>query len=430
MVGAGISCPTVPLASEIVRECKLRAQQNGTIDQPSRLIPIEEYSWWFQEAFHSPRDRQEYLRNLIKDRPISHGNLRLAHLLLDKKVSNLVVTTNFDDFLSKALTLFGATHLVCDHPAAIQKIDPENDDLQIVHVHGTYWVYNCCNLKEEIEARSKRPESSTSSMANFLDRVLSNRSPLVVGYSGWENDVFMSALNRRLVSELPFNIYWFCHRRSSIDTLPTKLKEHPNVFFVLPPPLTKMQDVFPESDQHGKPLEVFTTVGLKDELVEQPYENSISSSDVFDELIRKFELQPPLLTRDPLEFQAQHLRRSLPLEEVNNAEPDIYRIDKVIERIDQGRQKLIETSQITESPLEAMRNALRRSQYLEAIKVGNAISQDNLNVEQLHELMNAMWIAAAKVDFKFPEQINGYNLIIQVIHKLMQQGLDGIDIQL
>jgi hypothetical protein len=66
---------------------------------------------------------------------ISRANFRLAHLLIEGAISNLVLTANFDDLLSRALTLFGCGHIVCDHPGALQRIDFEdNRDVQIIHL--------------------------------------------------------------------------------------------------------------------------------------------------------------------------------------------------------------------------------------------------------------------------------------------------------
>ncbi len=72
-------------------------------------------------------------------------------------------------------------------------------------------------------------------MASLPDRVLSRRSPLVIGYGGWDGDVIMTALKRRLQSPLPHNLYWFCYRRSDLDSLPPWLKSHRQVYFVVPP---------------------------------------------------------------------------------------------------------------------------------------------------------------------------------------------------
>ena len=108
LIGAGISAPTIPLATEITEQCRVFAEKKGRggqLGNPSS--PLEMYSYWFERAYPQPAQRQEYLRGLISDRPISHANLRLAHLLLDPTIAQLVVTPNFDDQLSRALTLFG-----------------------------------------------------------------------------------------------------------------------------------------------------------------------------------------------------------------------------------------------------------------------------------------------------------------------------------
>jgi hypothetical protein len=122
MVGAGISHPPVPLASGIIDDCKSQAR---TPYEPPGLSQIGKYSYWIQKAYPSPVDRQGYLRRLIEESSVSHANLRLAHLLLSKKIAALAVTTNFDDFLSRALALFGVHAVVCDHPDTVQRIRPE-----------------------------------------------------------------------------------------------------------------------------------------------------------------------------------------------------------------------------------------------------------------------------------------------------------------
>ena len=330
MAGAGLSYPPVPLAGAIVEACR---KECGAIEAPPGLLhdPMKEYSWWFQQAFHSPSDRQWYLRSIIENKFVSHANLRLAHLLLCKKISNLVVTTNFDEFISKSLTLFGEPHIVCDHPETIQRIDPENDDLQIVHVHGTYWFYDCCNLEGEIEIRSRKSLQTASSMADFLDRILNNRSPLVLGYSGWSGDVFMSALKRRLRRGLPYNIYWFCYQRAAIQALPDELRTHPNVFFVVP-----------ESQRAAADASRIRSAELRKAAPAQtPSEPTLPASEVLDALVTTFQLQAPPLTRDPLGFFADQLRRSLPQEADTHTSRDIYLIGKVIRRIERaGRGSL------------------------------------------------------------------------------------------
>ncbi|HEX3092154.1 MAG TPA: SIR2 family protein, partial [Candidatus Angelobacter sp.] len=189
IVGAGISAPTIPLASEIELECKAIAAKHRRSGEPESKSPIDSYSHWFELAFPNAEQRQRYLRSKIQGKLISPAVFRLAHLLLSRKAGNIVVTPNFDDFLSRALTLFGEQHVISDHPSTVGRISLEADDIQILHVHGTYWFYDCCNLKAEIAKRADHIHSGPVTIAAFLEHLLWNRSPIVLGYSGWEGDV-------------------------------------------------------------------------------------------------------------------------------------------------------------------------------------------------------------------------------------------------
>ncbi|MDP2999906.1 MAG: SIR2 family protein, partial [Bryobacterales bacterium] len=407
MVGAGISSPPVPLASAIVEDC--RKQRSGLVP-PDRQSPMAAYMWWLARAYPSPADRQRYLQSLIEEKPITDANLRLAHLLLSGKFAKLVVTTNFDDFISKALTLFGETHIVCDHPQTVLRIDPEREGLQIVHVHGSYWFYDCCNLAGEIEERAVNSRDEPSSMRDFLDRLLLSRSPIVVGYSGWEGDVFMSALERRLRRELEINLYWFCYRAANIDVLPRFLKNHSDVRFVIP-------------DESPKALEVSSSGGREPLLAmritpesESQREPVLPAAKVFDQLIRQFTLEAPLLTRDPLGHLAEHLRRSLPRAEEGTAGQDLYRIGQVIETVEGAKAAL------KRAVLEPLRDALRRSQYGEAVREAEKIGLRDIDSDQVREVMMAMTDAACGLFDNSPEELAAYELTLAAGARLLEQG--------
>ena len=93
LVGAGISHPSVPLASGIEDHCKSVAARDYNPPGPTGTERIDTYSHWFEKAYPQPIDRQSYLQGLIENKPITHTNLRLAHLLLDRTIASLVVTT-------------------------------------------------------------------------------------------------------------------------------------------------------------------------------------------------------------------------------------------------------------------------------------------------------------------------------------------------
>ena len=131
-------------------DCELKARLLNRTKEPATQDPAGVYSYWFREAFPQRIKRQEYLRDLIKNAPITHANFRLAHLLIRGSIANIVVTPNFDDLLSRALTLFGKQHVICDDPRTVERIDPEDSNIQLIHVHGSYWFYDCRNTGRKL----------------------------------------------------------------------------------------------------------------------------------------------------------------------------------------------------------------------------------------------------------------------------------------
>lgn len=424
LIGAGISHPPIPLAAEIENVCKAVAKKYGRENAPMQNHSLATYSHWFEQAYPQPKQRQKYLRKLIEGQFISHANFRLAHLLLDKTITNLVVTSNFDDFLSRALTLFGKPHIVCDHPKTVERIDVERDDLQIVHVHGTYWFYDCCNLNGEIEERAQDSEVAAFTMASLLKEILSYRSPLVIGYSGWEGDVIMTALKRRLQSRLPYRLYWFCYRRNSIEALPDWVKLHPDVYFVLPPLESVRAGKSDEKRRDKDQKMLIFDAEFKGSSDKENREPTLSSREVLDELIRSFDLQAPQLTSEPLEFFAEHLRLALPQDGVENIERDAYLINSVIARIARAHTREKETIHKVENQLEKVRDAIRRSQYREAIQLANSISIDDLSENQQHEFLNTVWDAADALDDNSLDELSGYELVIALGDSLPKGKID------
>lgn len=170
IVGAGVSHPPIPLASSIENYCRSEAAKYKVSPPPPTNNSLGTYSYWFEQAFPNAEARQHYLRGLMENASISNANFRLAHLLLDKKLASIVVTPNFDDFLMRALVLFGRRPVVCDHPQTLERISVESRDIQIIHVHGSYWFYDCCNLAGEIGDRAQRSSDESFSTRSGYGR--------------------------------------------------------------------------------------------------------------------------------------------------------------------------------------------------------------------------------------------------------------------
>ncbi len=353
MIGAGVSHPRVPLASRVTDQCKEIAYKNGKNSPPPSNKPIDIYQHWLEQAYPQPRGRQKYFRGMIENAAISPANFRLAHLLLDKTITNLVVTTNFDDLLFRALTLFGERPIVCDHPETTLRIDPESDDLQIVQVHGSHWFYDCCNLKGEIQQRAQSAGDCPSSMRSLLDHILRSRSPIVVGYGGWEEDVFMSALRCRLKAGLATNLYWFCHSTDDQQALPAWLTGNSNVRIVAP----------------NAPL--VPGPGLADP-------PTIDAVSVFEELIRQFKLSEPKLTKDPLGFFTEHLHHSLDPSADDKLGEAPYFLGALLEDLKTLSQHPVykQRRSLAEQEMNGILGAVREARYEDFIALASKVDLD------------------------------------------------------
>ncbi len=411
IVGAGISYPAIPLAAGIEELCRKEIERKGRTPSAMSKPPIERYETHFQEAFPQSEDRRAFLHHHIKSAPISAANFRLAHLVGSRQITNLVVTTNFDELFTKALRLFGEDVIVCDHSHTTQRIDPRRDDFQVIHVHGTHWFYDCCNLKDEIESRAQADREGNTSMSHLLDRVLHDRSPLVVGYSGWEGDVVMAALKRRLKTPLGSNLYWFCFRRADVDALPPWLKEHANVRFVVPPPAPPeekgggtgaMPNIAGEAMRAG-PIPVDAASGSR------PQEPVQSARQVFDALIRGLSLEEPALTKAPLEFFAAQLQKNLIAPDVSD-EDDVYLIRQVIRHVEEGaemtrqaREKRSQKEKENAVLLDHVSKAVRSAAYTEVFEAAREIDLRILSDVQrvdLEAALEALYLNAHTLEAK------------------------------
>lgn len=481
IVGAGISYPPVPLAAQIIKDCQGQAKKYyPEIVEPEEVKKrgaMASYDFWMGKAFPQRGLRQAYLKEKIDKQYITKSNVVLAHLLLDNTLTNLVVTTNFDNFLSRALTLFNKQHIICDHPKTATRIDPDQTDLlQLIHVHGSYLFYDSSNLSEEIEERAGNSSQMPSLLANFLW----NRSPLVIGYSGWENDIIMKSLSRRLESDLLFNLYWFCYKYDDAFKLPKSLYENSQVYFVVP------REEDGQATSASKEGETAVAVAVNSDAAAQgkpssaPSErNSVSkrqhdefslpSDVVLGEMVKKFELERPAVIKSTLPFMADQMRNSIS----QNLDEDFYLFKNIVEDIEQanvswqvlkkltaryglelpdGTDNAVEefiarlgdaitcangqppeaepsgeippatgvtppvatTTANTFSNFDALLDALRGHRYVVAINLGKEIPLADLSAKQLKDLMDAMWQASLGLYDNSPEELNGYETVIKI----------------
>lgn len=296
IAGAGISSESVKTSAQIISECKSICKES----QYNRSENVgEQYSYWLEKAFPHKETRRRYIENLIKDKRIPESTIKLANILLSRKVSNLVVTTNFDTFIYDTLKLFGENNIIIsDTCRSAGKLNIESNSLNILHVYGTYEFYDCGNKKYSNEGNKKDDE--LFSVRSFLRTALNGMSPLVIGYSGWENDVIMSELKERFKMPLKYKMYWFCHSEEDYKKLPLWIKYYDeekklirdDVIFVLPK----------ENRIYG--FEVY------DDLKYSDFNNVLDSGEVLSSFISEFNIKSPDIIQNPVQFLKRYFEES------------------------------------------------------------------------------------------------------------------------
>jgi len=187
ILGAGLSAPTVPLASELIALFRQEIAQLGLPQPPESASRAQTYYECADQACPTAELRTECFRELAHDRPVSPANRLAGRLLGEGGLTTLAITTNFDRMLTRALRSLGRYFQAFDHPSTIRgRFSLTRKAIQILEVHGTYEHYDFCNLREEIQERASR-------LAFLLYSIFASKCPIVVGYSGWEDDAIMTA---------------------------------------------------------------------------------------------------------------------------------------------------------------------------------------------------------------------------------------------
>ena len=202
-------------------------------------------------------------------------------------------------------------------------------------------------------------------MSFFLSQLLNHRAPIVIGYAGWDHDVIMTALHSRLRERPASSVYWFCYSHRAFSDLPGWLRESPYVKFILP--------AAPAGGSHG------ATDGQLDpadddeppdhHAEETQLEPRLSAVEIIDHLNERFEIEEPLLTRDPFEYLAKRLEPMLASRDKASGDTDPYDFSSVARRLRHAAERERLERKDSEKTLERLRNLIRRSNYKRACAV-------------------------------------------------------------
>ena len=405
IVGAGISAPEILSAQGIVQHCQDKVKElycdseelNKIFEKSKELVVNSAgyYSYWFGQAYKNKIHRQRYLKTIISKARISTSNLLLAQILNNKKIATTVITPNFDNQLLKSLNLLGnynvfSANNVLDNIA----LSRTSSDVQLMHVHGTYEFYDCCNLEHEITRIAS--ETGIKSTAGTIEEFLKNQAPIVIGYSGWEDDVIMSKIKERLLyAPLPYNLIWFCYSHKDYESLPDWLKTSEDVFFVLP-------DIMSDEEKATE---------SKEERVVLPAE------DVFTALIAKFEFEDPKLFSNPIQYYIDLIDGFFP------ENGDIFpvkawkrRLDYIETHLGDIEKKIIE--------LDA---ASARKDVIEITKILSEIDYNFISEDDLEHIINGIIIPSLSNKNRIEDKQDIYAFIEKILELLLKRTNDIAD---
>lgn len=305
IVGAGISMPEIPSASKIIEVCKEKVKERGDdiySDVNKKSLdcinsPMRSYSFWIESAFPNPINRSKFYKNLILKSKISSANLMLAQILQSNKIASTVFTTNFDDKIKQALDIIGEKEVfVSENPMDNLVVNVNNREIQIVHVHGTYRFYDSANLEKEISNISE--QMGTMSAFQVLRNFLQQKAPIIVGYSGWEDDVIMTCIKERISLPVPYNYIWVCYSTNDYASLPNWLRSSDRIYFVISESL--------ENNCEDNSFQMFLQQKGRDKL------SKIPATLFFAKLISQLKIEPPLIFCNPYEYYSEMIEKTLP----------------------------------------------------------------------------------------------------------------------
>ncbi len=364
IIGAGVSYPEIPVASTIIENCMKKVEERNKSNptyfdnlvkesEKHKSKGMEYYSFWIEKAYPNKADRSNYFQTMIKKSKISAATMLLAQVLYSRDVTNTVFTTNFDENLEKALSLFGTEDLfIADNPRDNLVLEVESESIQIAHVHGSYRFYDCANLECEIQEVTNHSDVSSSAFA--LRKFLLSKAPIIVGYSGWDGDVIMNCIQERIQHTMPYKYIWVCFSKDDYERAPDWLKNSNSIQFVVP---EHGERAFHTS---GDPIFSITETESKIQ------HESIPATLFFGKLVANLSITPPTLLSNPALYFSEQIKKSLPDNE------DVFYLKRWAERL--GTRGANET--LSEKNIQLLELASSKKDYISAIDLVNSFAND------------------------------------------------------
>lgn len=197
LLGSGVSTEAeIPTGWAVVNELveRVAAAEGASIDDG------DDPTDWYEETFDEPATYENLVEGLARtqterrklleeffessDAEAERGEKQPtdAHesiaWLVDNGYFDVILTTNFDQLIEKALRDQGVNPIVISGPETAQGAEPlQHQDAAVVKVNGDYKETNLKNLSSELESYS-------DPMQRIIDRVFREYGLIVCGWSG------------------------------------------------------------------------------------------------------------------------------------------------------------------------------------------------------------------------------------------------------
>lgn len=221
LVGSGMSTGAgVPTGWGVVADLVRRvASATGAAMAELGDDPIE---WWRRRQGSEPRYdqlleqlcptepmRKALLRDYFEVAAPTSGHQELAELCREGRV-RLILTTNFDRLIERALDEVGMTPQVIWEPSQLPSMTPlVHEALTVVKLHGDYMASPLRNTEEELATYPPK-------LRAFLARVLDEFGLITVGWSADYDRALARALLESPTRRYP--MFWVTHQGHLSDT--------------------------------------------------------------------------------------------------------------------------------------------------------------------------------------------------------------------
>lgn len=213
-LGAGMSVTGgIPLADKIAKDILSEYGNNPDI----KRLKKSDQTYAQLMACLTTNERNTLLNNYIENAKVNVGYIYLANLIKRGYV-DYVLTVNFDNLLLRAMAMYNMFPPQYDLPI-LSKMTTSNIEKQsVTYLHGTYKGLRMLNTQEEMDMIH-------DTCPNFFNRIIENRTWIVVGYSG-EDPILKHIAD---LTTFTNNLYWVTYRDNDpIDRVKTELLDKPN----------------------------------------------------------------------------------------------------------------------------------------------------------------------------------------------------------